>query len=305
MGKYYRGGVCVTVAAGLLLVGAACGGGGDAISSPTNTTSTSGTSPAADAPDASPTPAFVAPQEKDASPAAGGVDSDGDGIADAVEERLAAEYMPFVSIHPNDKCPTHGLLYRLSPHPKEPGRVMLWVDVLYDEDCGASGHPGDDETFGVVIDPHVPAPAGILAVRGISHQGTPCEHDTTCGACKGMSACQTAMQGGAAYPVVFSSVDKHGNYADLNTCSGSVVCDFGGCAVATTSGSTPRVNAGEPGHPLVHDLTTDGFVTSANGWKQAALMHVDPWKPGKFGGAGDVSKDLVDPAFVIDTTACP
>ncbi len=294
------------IVAGLFPLSAACGGGGAAPDpGGASATSTSGTSPAADAPDASPTPATVSPHDKDASPTPSVVDTDGDGIGDAMEESLAAEYMPFVSIHPSDKCPTHGLLYRLSPHPKEPGRVMLWVDILYDQDCGANGHAGDDESFGVVIDPHVPAPAGILAVRGISHQGTPCEHDTTCGACKGMTACQTAMQGGVAYPMVFSSVDKHGNYADLNTCSGSVVCDFGGCAASTTSGSTPRLNAGEPGHPLVHDLTTDGFVTAANGWKQAALMHADPWKPGNFGGAGDVSKDLVDPAFVIDTTACP
>ncbi len=65
------------------------------------------------------------------------------------------------------------------------------------------------------------------------------------------------------------------------------------------------LNAGGPTHPLVHDRTTDGFVTAANGWKQAALMHFDPWKPGEFGGAGDVSKDLVDGSFVIDTTGGP
>jgi len=34
-------------------------------------------------------------------------------------------------------------------------------------------------------------------------------------------------------------------------------------------------------------------------------MDFDPWKAGNFGGAGDVSKDLVDDAFVVDTTACP
>jgi hypothetical protein len=84
-----------------------------------------------------------------------------------------------------------------------------------------------------------------------------------------------------------------------------VICDFGGSGIAPAPDDAPMDNAGEPDHPLVHDLTTAGFITAANGWKEAALMHFDPWKPGKFGGAGDVSADLVDSAFVSDTTACP
>jgi hypothetical protein len=232
-------------------------------------------------------------------------DDDGDGIPDATEAMLAAEYMPFVSIHPNDGCRVHGLLYRLSPHPKDPKRLTMWVDVLYNEDCGANGHPGDDEMFSVAIDPTKPGANGILAVRGISHQGTPCEHDTTCGVCNGMTACSTGMKGGAAYPAVYPSKDKHGNYADMGTCSGSFICDFGGCALDAQSDDSPMVNAGEPGHPLVHDLTTDAFVTAANGWTESSLMHFDPWKPGIFGGAGDVSQDLVDQSYVIDVTNCP
>jgi hypothetical protein len=42
----------------------------------------------------------------------------------------------------------------------------------------------------------------------------------------------------------------------------------------------------------------------ANGWTEAALFNFDPWKAGIFGGAGDVSLDLVDSSFVVDTTAC-
>jgi len=45
-----------------------------------------------------------------------------------------------------------------------------------------------------------------------------------------------------------------------------------------------------------------GFITAANGWKNMELFHFDPWKSQSFGGAGDISKDLVDPAF--DTPAC-
>jgi hypothetical protein len=235
----------------------------------------------------------------------GDTDSDGDGLSDALERSLATDYLPFVSVHPSDGCKTHGLLVRIAPHPKEPKRVMMWIDVLYDQDCGANGHPGDDEMFGAVIDPSKPAPTGILALRAISHQGTPCEHTSTCGSCTGMTACATAERAGKTYPVVFPSKDKHGNYVDKGACDTSFICDFGGCGLASAPDTAPIVNAGEPAHPLVHDLTTEGFVTSANGWTQAALMHFDPWKAGTFGGAGDVSKDLVDVSFVIDTKACP
>jgi hypothetical protein len=231
-------------------------------------------------------------------------DRDADGLADALEAKIAAEYMPFLSVHPDDGCKTHGMLFRLAPHPKETGRLMMWVDVLYDRDCGASDHPGDDEMFGVVIDPARPAPAGILALRAISHQGTPCERVSTCGQCTGMSACSTATRNGASYPALYASKDKHGNYADTDTCRKNFICDFGGCALAKEPDGAPILNAGEPGHALVHDLTTEGFVTAANGWTQSELLHFDPWKAGDFGSAGDVSKDLVDPAFVIDTTAC-
>jgi hypothetical protein len=61
----------------------------------------------------------------------------------------------------------------------------------------------------------------------------------------------------------------------------------------------PIVNAGEPEHPLVHDLTDDGFITPANGWTDASLMHFDPWDPTKnFGGAGNIASDLQDRAFL-------
>jgi hypothetical protein len=238
------------------------------------------------------------------SPSSPGADLDGDGIPDATEAMYADAYMPFISVHPTDNCPTRGIVYRVSPHPNEPKRVMMWVDVLYDQDCGAGGHSGDDEVFGVVIDPSKPAPEGILAIRAISHQNTPCQHITTCGSCAGLKACGTGTRDGKAYPVVYPSKDKHGNYAELGVCATSFLCDTSGCALSAPD-TSPRVNAGEPAQPLVHDLSTQGFVNEANGWTQTGLFHYDPWKPGKFGSAGEVSKDLVDTGFVVDTTTCP
>lgn len=234
----------------------------------------------------------------------GGPDSDGDGLSDALEAKLAAEYAPYLSLHPSDGCKTHGVLVRIAPHPREKGRVMMWLDVLFQKDCGANGHVGDNEMSGIVIDPAKPAPAGILAVRSISHQNTACQRVTTCGLCPGMTACTTAIRSGVALPVIFASKDKHGTYVDEATCDQSFVCDFGGCALSPSPSTAPIVNVGEPTKPLVTNLTTQGFVTAANGWTEPAVMDFDPWKPGDFGGAGDVSKDLVDDAFVIDTAAC-
>ncbi len=233
------------------------------------------------------------------------VDLDGDGLDDARELAWASDYFPFLSIHPSDGCKVHGVLFRLSPHPMKPSLLALWYDVLYDADCGTAGHDGDDEVFGVLADPTRAGAAGILAIRAISHQGTPCQQITDCGTCNGMKVCTTAPRDGAMYPVVFPSKDKHGNYAVKATCDASFLCDFGGCALAPMADAPVLVNAGEPGKPLVSDLTTQGFITVANGWTHMELFHFNPWMPGNFGGAGDVSKDLVDSSFVIDPSGCP
>jgi hypothetical protein len=232
-------------------------------------------------------------------------DGDGDGIDDAQEMTWAKAYFPFYSIDPADKCKTHGVLFRLTRHPKNVARLAIWYDVLYDQDCGANGHPGDSETFGALVDPAKPAPEGILALRAISHQGTICQHVSTCGVCSGQDKCESAPSGGKTFPVVYSSVNKHGGYVKESTCDLSVICDFGGCALAPQPDAPPFVNAGEPGKPLVSDLTTQGFITGANGWKNQGLMNYDPWGSSEFGGAGTLASKLTDAQFVIDPAGCP
>jgi hypothetical protein len=237
--------------------------------------------------------------------AAAVLDGDGDGIADAEEQALAEKYFPYLSLSPSDACPRHGVLYRLAPHPADASKLAVWYVVLYEKDCGALGHVGDDEVFGALLDPKLPPPAGLLALRAISHQGTVCEKKTSCGSLPGCEPCATAARGGQQVPVVFSSLNKHGGYVKESTCDLNVLCDLGGCALASTPSAPPLVNAGEPGKPLVQDLTTQGFINAKNGWSEAALQHYDPWGGKKFGGAGKVSDDLVDAAFVIGPAGCP
>ncbi len=228
------------------------------------------------------------------------VDRDRDGLDDTYEQRIATEYMPFRSFDPTDGCPRQVVVFRLRPHPAAPTtRLHMIVVTLLETDCGAGGHPGDDEVFGVTIDPSRPAPAGIVAVRAIAHQSTACEHISNCGQCTGLSACSMAARRGSAYPVVYFSRNKHGAYADIRSCTGA--CFFTNyCTLAPTSNESPPINAGEPGSPLVTDLTDSGYITAAAGWTNMSLYHYNPWSLMDFGGAGAVGSDLDDRAFLTD-----
>src|SRR4051812_16832007 len=94
--------------------------------------------------------------------------------------------------------------------PHRMGWLMIWFDILYDNDCGLTRHAGDNEAFGVSVDTSLQGTEAIRAVRAISHQGTACQNITTCGSCPGLDTCTTSMRGGHAVPVVFHSKNKHG-----------------------------------------------------------------------------------------------
>jgi len=227
-------------------------------------------------------------------------DLDGDGLPDADEARLVRDYLPYLSLDPDDGCPRAGVLYRARPHPDAPALVHVTVILLLENDCGAGGHAGDDEAFGMTLDPAQPPPAGLLALRAISHQDTLCETVTECGRCGGLAACTTATRAGAEMPVVFYSKDKHGAYLHESSCDGACFLT-NWCSLNPTPLDPPLVNAGEPDHPLVNDLTAAGFITAANGWTAADLLHFDPWADVDFGGAGNVRGDLLDDRFVTPT----
>jgi hypothetical protein len=208
-----------------------------------------------------------------------------------------------LSLDPGDKCPLGGIVVRVRPHPDDAALIHIVYDHLYERDCGLTSHVGDNEAFGVTIDPTIPPPAGLLTIVAIGHQSTLCEKKTTCGSCGGLDACAMAMKNGVAYPVVFSSKDKHASYVQKGKCNPILSC-FDTCTLAPTSAAVPIVNVGEPGAPLVSDLTDQGFITAADGWTAQELFHWDPWDASKdFGSAGNVADDLVDAAFV--PPVCP
>jgi hypothetical protein len=220
--------------------------------------------------------------------------------------RIMSAYLPFLSIDPTDECPLSAIVFRLRPHPMSAARMHAIVDLLYEDDCGAGGHPGDNEVFGMTIDPATPPPAGILAIRAISHQNTACEGMSNCGPCPGTSldACMAGMRDGVPFPVVFYSKNKHGAYVDEGTCDGACfLTNY--CTLAPTPTVPPMVNAGEPDMPLTNDLTAAGLITMANGWTDMSMFGYDPWGPSDFGSAGSVRGDLTDDAFLTPACAAP
>ncbi len=227
------------------------------------------------------------------------VDQDQDGLHDPYEQQLATDYVPFLSLDPGDGCPLAGLVARVRKHPADATKILIVYSHLFQRDCGLGGHVGDNEAFGVAIDPMLPPPAGILAIRTASHQNTPCERISECTTCAvdGRAKCDLATDNGAPWPVLYASKDKHGQYATKSKCSLIGTC-FDQCTLSPTRSLPPVINVGEPTAALTHDLTADGFITPQNGWTEAELMNFDPWDPATdFGGAGNVADDLQDDTF--------
>ncbi|HUS27076.1 MAG TPA: hypothetical protein VMZ53_01155 [Kofleriaceae bacterium] len=226
-------------------------------------------------------------------------DSDGDGLADDLEDQLARDYLPFVSLDPGDGCTLSGFVARVRKHPADPTKILIVYSHLFQRDCGLGGHIGDNEAFGIAIDPAVPAPGGIQAIRTASHQNTPCQRTTECTTCSNDSRarCDFAIDAGAQWPVLYASKDKHGQYATKSGCPLIGTC-FDQCTLNSARQVAPIINVGEPAHHMVTNLTAQGFITPANGWTEAELMNVDPWNAMvDFGGAGNIAGDLEDSTF--------
>jgi hypothetical protein len=235
------------------------------------------------------------------SSSAGANDADRDQLDDAMELAWAQQYLPYLSMSPEDHCPTAGIVVRVEPLAM--GFVRIRYDVLYDQDCGIGGHVGDDERFAMTINPAMPPPQGIVTIKAVSHKGSECGKESDCGQCAGQHACQTLDKNGTPWPAVWAARDKHGNYVDRSsTCRIENTC-LDDCDDSATPAALPIVNVGEPCFPLVHDLTTEGFIRAENGWTNTSLYNYAPWGGQPFGQSGVIASDLTDPDFEI--TACP
>ena len=218
-------------------------------------------------------------------------DADADGLDDDFERELAELNFPTVYLAEGESCGgPHGVLYRVRRHPLDPSRIAITYVVLYDVDCGPlNGHVGDAETFAITVDPDAqPGAPATVGVEAWAHAGTTCASTSSCDAAAGTSACGGASTASSDI-VLYASASKHANYLSRETCSDNCLdsCSPG----ARLTG--PLLNVGEPGHPMVSDLTDHGFVAAAAGW-DSQLLHADPWGTAEFGGGGRLDRPLTD-----------
>lgn len=220
-------------------------------------------------------------------------DNDGDGIDDDLEAEVAELNFPKLYLAQDESCGApHGVIYHVRRHPQDTQRLAITYVVLYDADCGdLTGHSGDAETFAITVDLHAqPGANATVGVQTWAHAGTACGSTSSCQAAPGTGACgESAAANVPASVVVWSSSSKHAEYLSRSTCSDN-------CLDSCSPGELitgPLLNVGEPDHPLVTDLTDQGFVTLAGGWNPV-LLHINPWGSAQFSGGGYLDTVLVE-----------
>jgi hypothetical protein len=156
-------------------------------------------------------------------------DGDGDGLDDALEDTVAANFFPYVWFDSGEDCTTPATetnpgtaLARVRSHPGDPTKIAITYVVLYAEDCGdwfGGAHHGDVEPFTLTLAPNDGCAHGFgaFAVKTISHEGTAFEHvdQVMLG-----NACDWGKLAGGSPQVarVYSAENKHGNYATDESC---------------------------------------------------------------------------------------
>jgi hypothetical protein len=219
-------------------------------------------------------------------------DRDGDGLDDDLEREVAELNFPRVLMAVDEACGApHGVIYRVRPHPAQPARLAITYIVLYGNDCGPlNGHVGDAESFAISVgldaQPGSPATVGIEAW---AHAGTTCASTSSCQTAAATSECGAGSGAISSEVVIYASREKHASYLSLDTCDDNCLdsCSAGERIIG------PLLNVGEPGQPLVTDLTAQGFVQRADGWADE-LLHFNPWGSAEFGGGGRLDKPLTD-----------
>ncbi len=219
-------------------------------------------------------------------------DQDADGIDDNLEREVAELNFPQVLMALGESCGTpHGVVYHARRHPLNPSRIAITYTVLYANDCGdLSGHTGDAESFAITVDLDAqPGAAATVGVEAWAHAGTTCGSTSSCQTGVAMNACASPATATSSQSeiVIYASVAKHANYLSASTCDDN-------CLDSCTAGTRivgPLLNVGEPDHPMVTDLTAQGFVQSADGWANE-LLHFNPWGTTQFGGGGRLDQPL-------------
>lgn len=210
-----------------------------------------------------------------------GIDSDHDGLSDALEQRLLNQFAPkfMVGIHDCSVSPAefepearkpqvradNGTIYGQVFPAKDPADRAMIAEIhyyhLWRKDCGGHGHPLDTEHVAVLVrasDSDV-ATATWQAVYwyAAAHENTVCDVSQIARA-----RTLDAEDRGAT---VWISPGKHASFLNETLCEGG--CGADRCENMVALRPAAMVNLGEPGHPMNGSL----FISSAD-WPLMAKM---------------------------------
>jgi hypothetical protein len=205
-------------------------------------------------------------------PAQAAGDMDGDGLDDALEDALATRFFPWVwfdegedagCTHPATTSGTPGtVLARVRKHPNDPNKIAIQYVILYRQDCGdlfgIKAHFGDVEPVAVTAAPNPACPHGYGAwgLKTVAHEGVPGQH--TDQRFLGNSCNWGRVAGGSQHVSrIYSSENKHGNYAGLDSCDSALA----GLEHCSESFTLPYnvFNVGEDHARRIDNLTGYGF----------------------------------------------
>jgi hypothetical protein len=209
------------------------------------------------------------------------IDSDHDGLSDALEQELLAKFAPsfMVAEHdcsirpaaflPDMQTPVvqvdNGTIYGQVFPAKEASDYSTVVEIhyyhLWRKDCGGHGHPLDTEHAAVLVrasDTHLAtATWKALYWYAAAHENTVCDVSQIARA-----VTLHAEDHGAT---VWMSPGKHASYLSETLCRGG--CGADRCEKMVPLSTTSLINLGEPSHPMNGSL----FISSKE-WPLMAKM---------------------------------
>jgi hypothetical protein len=208
------------------------------------------------------------------------LDSDSDGLSNALEQRLLEQFAPKFMVarddcsgrpaefFPDRIVPTveeeDGTIYGQAFPGKSPGagrEVELHYYHLWRVDCGAHGHPLDTEHVAVLVQASQ-SDLGKATWHAVywyaaAHEETVCDVSQIARA----STLRAENRGAE----VWISPGKHASYLDESLCNRG--CGADRCEAMVPLQSKRVINLGEPGHPMNACL-----FTSSSAWPLAYKM---------------------------------
>ena len=218
---------------------------------------------------------------------AGQIDSDSDGLSDALEQQLLQQFAPKFMVARKDcsdlpaafmpevAIPTlqardgtiYGQAFPYAAAPAGASEVELHFYHLWGEDCGEHGHPLDAEHVSVLVRAADPADGGAwkaLYWYAAAHEQTVCDVSQIARA-----STLRAEDHGAE---VWISPAKHASYFSQTLCSGG--CGADRCDATVSLTIARIINLGEIGHPM----NSSSFISSAE-WPLASKMERTNFPP--------------------------